>query len=148
MLKPLSQWFCDTCGEVIQNPNEGWLEWIEPVGGPASDFRICHHRPASPREEGCYVHTNERYRSDGHLHWWAGDKAKLFLLKFLNGGELHAPQDGPPRIKSIAELAELTRRLTFPHYEEARRYWGQAAEDGEFYVGTQSNTTSRNPSKS
>jgi hypothetical protein len=35
-------------------------------------------------------------------------------------------------IKDLDELLEIIRRLHIPHYEEARKYWGAAEEDGFF----------------
>jgi len=27
MLQPLKQWFCDVCGEVIEDPEDGYVLW-------------------------------------------------------------------------------------------------------------------------
>jgi hypothetical protein len=28
MLKPLEQFICDKCSNVIEKPEEGWIEWL------------------------------------------------------------------------------------------------------------------------
>lgn len=33
-LQPLKQWICDTCGEIIEAPHDGWLEWVTDTGIP------------------------------------------------------------------------------------------------------------------
>jgi hypothetical protein len=55
-LKPLEEFLCDSCGEVIRTLAEGWLEWLEdPASLKDYDFRIVHHSLSSPRGPGgCY----------------------------------------------------------------------------------------------
>lgn len=134
-LIPLRQWICDTCGEVIESPRDGWLEWVATDSRHARDFRIVHHRPVSPRGEhppdGCYQHASERGRQDSHLDSFVGADGLARLLSFLDIGYID-PDDSGPRVESTRELAELTRRHMLPHYEEARLYWSEAVSDGFF----------------
>ena len=41
MLKSLEQWICDRCGQVIKEPNQGSVEWIDDSKThKASGFKI------------------------------------------------------------------------------------------------------------
>jgi hypothetical protein len=134
-LKPLAQWVCDTCGEVIKSPEDGWLEWISDEDRKSSGFRIVHHLLASPRkkirpEEGCYQYNDNPNGSDSHLSEFTGEDGLSHLLMFLDWG--HVDPEGGSRVARPDELAELFRRVMLPHYEEARMYWSHATEAGEF----------------
>lgn len=52
MLIPLKQFICDECGEIINSPGEGYVEWEEGIDQDgqffAKGFRIVHHLPKSP----------------------------------------------------------------------------------------------------
>jgi hypothetical protein len=129
-LKPLEQWICDACGEVIQRQEHGWLEWLRDRDDRfrASGFKIVHDSLHSPRGQfGCYHYTNHRGRSDAHLAEYVGSDATAWLL-----GLLARSGRRDSGVKDIWEFAELVRRLTIPYYEEARQYWNRAETDGVF----------------
>lgn len=142
MLIPLKQFICDTCGNIIQKPEDGWVEWIhshDESKGKFYDhsFRIVHHKSASPKKEsshcGCYQHTNMDRRSDDHLHHFIDDEFKMAnILSFLDVGPYHCNTFSGTGINDIREYVEFVRRLTIPYYEEARIYWQEALEDGYF----------------
>ena len=51
MIKPLEQFYCDECGQLIKEIRDGWVEWIdEEVNGKKHSygFRIVHHNSCSP----------------------------------------------------------------------------------------------------
>ncbi|WP_054749993.1 hypothetical protein [Ruminiclostridium josui] len=48
-LKPLGQWICDVCGEVIQSPKDGYVQWNRNLNQEIDDFVIVHHFSASPK---------------------------------------------------------------------------------------------------
>lgn len=135
MLKPLKQFICDTCGQVIEKPEDGWFEWIQvDHTQPRHSFRIVHHKSASPRkhlEEGCYQHGNARGRSDDHLHNIL-EHELIHLLYFLDVGPHHDPDAKDPGVQNMREFLEIFRRLTIPYYEEARQYASIAKKDGYF----------------
>jgi hypothetical protein len=137
MLKPLEQWYCDYCGEVIASPREGYIEWL--VEDDIADaFRIVHHASASPRRPGedCYHHTAHRGRHDMHLDRCVGPAGLPYLLSFLDLGPVHDPdEEHTVRVRSVREFVEVMRRLTLPYYEEARTLWGIATEGGFFDGG-------------
>jgi hypothetical protein len=47
-LKPLQQWYCDRCGEIIEKPEDGWLHWRregEPPAWKVYSIEILHPAP-------------------------------------------------------------------------------------------------------
>lgn len=52
-MKPLEQFLCDECGQPIEKPEQGWLEWLV-IDEQKQGFRIVHHKSYSPRSSGCY----------------------------------------------------------------------------------------------
>lgn len=142
MLNPLTQFICDTCGEIINSPKEGWIEWISPWESEDDkrlcfDFRIVHHLTSSPlginSNDGCYQHTDAIGRSDLNLDNFTNKETGMaHILKFLDVGPYHEQNYEGPYIKDMREYVEIIRRLTIPYYEEARLYWSQALEDGYF----------------
>ena len=141
MLTPLTQYFCDTCGQVINNPNEGWIEWLseynEETGKEENyGFKIVHHLKYSPlanehRKRGCYQYDNGA--ATWHLHQFIEDNYKMaHILGLLDIGPYHQKEYKGPTVKDMREYVEFVRRLTIPHYEEARKYWDEAVRDGYF----------------
>ena len=129
MLKPLEQFFCDTCGQVIENINQGWVEWLDDVNSETSTlvnsaFRICHHK------NRCQKLAKHSRCSDLPLSEFVGDIGRIQLLGMLDIGPYHNPEFTGPGIVDFREYAEFIRRLTFPYYEEARTYWSRAISDG------------------
>jgi hypothetical protein len=120
-LKPLHQFICDECGQLIEKVEDGWLEWLKPPEKPVHGFRIVHVAGASPRfHQGGNCYYPESYRaSDNHLNYFAGPDGLALLLSFT---EWYL---GDPK-----ELAEIIRRTHVPHYEEARQYLDKAYGDG------------------
>lgn len=133
----LGEWYCDTCGGVIESPEDGYVEWTN-ADALAGDFHIVHHKGASPRSapEGCYQHEHARGRADVDLASMLGPLGLARLLSKLERravpiGTPNAPK-GKVGVRDISEWAELVRRLHLPHYERARVHFEQAEEDGEF----------------
>jgi transcriptional regulator with XRE-family HTH domain len=126
MLRPLSQWVCDTCGELIETENAGWLEWLGGERGNR-EFRIVHQYVSSPRQRSgtCYQHENAIDRLDNHLEYFAMGRNRNYAI---------LPPNSPPEgngivVASLDEYLEVTFRLTVPFYEEARFYREQALRD-------------------
>jgi hypothetical protein len=129
------KWYCDTCHQVIDGADAGFLEWLE-GDDRARGFRIVHHAPSSPRypDGDCYRYTNERHRMDNHLDSFVGSRGLVYLLGFLDRGPMHDPNYESSGVVNIREWVEIVRRLHTPLYEEARRYW-RDAEAGGFFEG-------------
>ena len=135
MLKPLAEWICDECGQVIASAEEGFVEWLHIEGKPV-DVRIVHHAPASPlkRKDGCYAYSDEANRQDMHLTDFVGPDGLAHLLSLIDDGPLlraEGEKNITPGVTS-ASWTEAVRRLQLPHYEEARRHFGKAKADGVF----------------
>ena len=121
-LIPLEQWYCDGCGEIIEHPEDGMLEWKSfitenPNDITAKDFRIVH---------GDWIKSCKKVRydgtdlSDGHLDWFLGNDGLGKLLTFFFENNLN------PK-----ELAIIIKRLQIRYYEEARTYIHLAHADDD-----------------
>lgn len=144
MLQPLEQFYCDTCDQLIQAPEQGMVEWIESMDEPAHSFRIVHHieyspkadseipRSEKPRPQGCYKHQNTVKNKDIGLDKFLGKDGLVKLIHFIDVGPYHVPKYDGVQFEDGREFAELFRRLQLPYYEEARKYWDRAKQDGFF----------------
>jgi hypothetical protein len=137
MLKPLEQFICDTCGQLIEEPGHGWVEWEterieEEARSHAHNFRIVHHYLHSPykdtNKDGCYVSKTPSL----HLQDFLGDRGIVQQLSMIDEGPIFYPEAAQPRIKDIREWAELFRRTHICYYEEARQYFSDAKSDRYF----------------
>lgn len=136
-LKPLEQFICDGCGEIIDDPKFGWVEWLrEKDSLQVHGFRIVHHQAYSPLKEtdryGCSRYPGKAGCSDDYLERFLGSLGIVQLLRFIDLGPYHDPDYsvcGGPQVKNLREWTELFRRLHIPYYEEARLYWDEALED-------------------
>lgn len=138
-MEPLKQWICDTCGELIESPEDGFVEWLSPMEEGVREFRIVHHAPKSPYWEGrgrgrdCYHHTKHPNRRDLHLEDFIGPDGLVLLLSFLDVGDVLDPDfEHPPKVGDMRNFIETFRRLQLPGYEEARRYFREASNSGDF----------------
>jgi hypothetical protein len=52
MLSPLKEFRCDHCTDTINDPSQGWVEWLD-LDGKCSQFRIVHRREHSQALNGC-----------------------------------------------------------------------------------------------
>lgn len=130
MLTPLKQWICDTCGQIIESPEHGWLEWRQDENHKAFDFRIVHHVVHSP-----YGPDGDCYQSDelhNHLTRFVGEDGLAYLLNFLDPGHHISPDYTGPRVSDMRGFVELIRRLHMQYYEEARQFFDKASYDGFF----------------
>jgi hypothetical protein len=132
-LIPLQQWYCDTCGKIIEQPEHGYIEWryrMEDERRQAHDFQIVHHAPHSPKHSqggDCY-YRDAKGHGEIALPHYLGPAGIVRLLSWIDeGAEFNEVYKGP----SVADLREWTvlfQRLHLPFYEEARAYLVQARE--------------------
>ena len=118
MLKPLEQWYCDVCGEVIEKPEDGYVLWGHTKGEIhlETGFKIIH-------QSRC---DNDRLPNSSHLPDFLGqDGLNKLLGQFLSIGPIQAHLSGPsgPRVADIDEFVDFFRRLQVPYYEQARCYF-------------------------
>lgn len=121
MLKPLQQWICDACGDVIASPDDGWVEW-KVTGGKKHHFRIVHnlrHTPYAATSGTCQYSHKER---DGDLYIsdMIGPVGLIRLISWIDVGDWHQDDYTHPSVRDLREWTTLFRRLHLPYYEEAR----------------------------
>jgi hypothetical protein len=131
MLIPLKQFYCDTCGQVIDSPDEGYTEWVV-ESGYCKDFKIIHNKPYSPHKEaGCSQYMSKEDIIDGSI---ALDRMISLglpkLLSFLNDGNF-ARHNTRSRIKEkdLKNFIDFFSRLIIPYYEEARKHFAEAGSE-------------------
>lgn len=115
-MKITKEYYCDTCGEVINANNHGAIEWHQDSSQDkiiASGFRICHTNAS------CYKHSRNTF----DLHHLDAQKILVFVCTFLN-------KDKYREVNDVEELIEVFQRIVIPSYEEARKYIDVADEEG------------------
>lgn len=121
-LKPLEQWYCDHCGEIINTPDEGWLEWYNDyTNNKGKGYRIVHH------DKRCMYNAKQMFAqnksiSDMHLREYIGPDGLVNLLSDIDYGV----------VENNSDLVEIIRRTHIPYYEEARKYHHIAEQEGFF----------------
>jgi hypothetical protein len=140
-LQPLKQWYCDTCGKIIQKPDQGYLEWRDKEVGSGDNrrrvmygFRIVHHALYSPYKEsrdGCYYSNAER-GGDLDLPFFLGTQGLIEAANWIDLGSAWDSVYRGPEVEDLREWAVIFRRLHLPYYEEARPYLEQAKSGVEF----------------
>ena len=137
-MKPLQEWICDTCGQLIRSPEEGWVEWLRDDEMRVGDFRICHQNAFSPLRKGdgispgCQQYAYDPNVQDLPMDSFVGPQGIVQMLSFVDIGEsLDAAYRGP-RVRDFRNWAETFRRLFLPNYEEARPYFDAAYREGFF----------------
>ena len=125
-------WICDTCEEKIENPKDGWVEWIVVRDGEkrkGRNLRLVHHMPASPlgKPKGCQFDGKVEFSKDRgivadlSLEDFLGPNGLMRLLVFLSENEL--PKE---------DVLEMIKRLFIPGYEVARHHFDRAIYEGVF----------------
>ncbi|WPJ21704.1 hypothetical protein [Bacillus phage vB_BpuM-ZY1] len=124
-------WTCDSCGQIIRNAQDGWVEWLvrmSPEGGSlyAHSLRLVHHRPSSPSPVGCQYNgqqvsaQNSNIIADQGLEFFTSYDGHMELLEMVSRQEFQNPE----------EVLEMIKRLHIPNYEIARPYVQQAVQQG------------------
>jgi hypothetical protein len=127
--KKTTYWYCDTCDDLIENDEDGYVEWImyrTPDGASKGrDLRLVHHVCAPPGRRRCQFNSDVEFaRDQGVVHDIAlpellGPDGLARLLEILQRGVL-----------STQDVAEMIRRLHIPGFEEARRWVSDGKADG------------------
>lgn len=118
MLKPLEQWYCDVCGEIIERPKDGYVIWKREHSdtelGKEYGFKIIHQNKCDK--------DRQNYPSSMHLDAFLGHDGMAYLLSFLSIGPVKAHLGQTYNAKlDMDEFVDFFRRLQVPNYEEARR---------------------------
>jgi hypothetical protein len=120
LLTPLTQFICDTCGKVIEKPEDGWFEWSFQVdsGRFINDgFRICHDKLT------CRQLDDHEHATGNPLSQMVFPQGLPHLYNLLDVGPYHQKQFLGPEVKDFRGYMDIIRRITIPYYEEARQYW-------------------------
>lgn len=70
---------CDTCGKIIENSNEGMVEWLYD-DGEIQDIRIVHHLSHLPNSQGCSKHRTNPLLQDALLDRVLSDPSLMDML--------------------------------------------------------------------
>jgi len=144
MLKPLKNFICDCCGGIINDPEEGYVEFYRIRNENDiyihHEFRIVHHAPHSPNYINgghCYTHEEKMGRGDLSLKDFINSPNRVAeILSFVDIGEIHDPMFRPySKVADVRGFVEFVRRVAIPYYEEARLYLKQANQEG--FIGDQ-----------
>jgi hypothetical protein len=126
---------CDTCGQPIANPEDGWVEWL---GKKEGEKRVCKglrvvHGPSHKKVAGtrCQYDEKSHYRngkwmlSDLPLPDFLGHDGLMRLLCMV-AKEEHPKED----------VLDFIKRLHIPGYDTARDYFAGAISEGVFEPNT------------
>jgi hypothetical protein len=122
-LIPLQQWICDECGELIEQPEHGYVEWqYDRDSNTKHSFRIVHRGDHSPRKpQDCFYPNSER-GGDTAMDSVLGDTGRVYLTSWLDAGA-EFTETNRRSVKSLRDWVVLFRRLQVPYFEEARLYF-------------------------
>jgi len=125
-LEPLKQFICDSCGELINKPEDGWWEYLSDTEtNLVSGFQIVHAGGPCYYDEQALGQQNKMVGGMPLDHVLGSG----FFGHMLNWLELSETKKIEERIE-ITDFTEIMRRLYLPYWEEARQYWEQSYNDG------------------
>ena len=112
MLKPLEQWYCDKCGEIIENYQNGYVIWKQDENYKDYDFKIIHKSKCD----------DKNFRSSASLSDFLGKRGLVNLTSMLSIGtiKINLGQKGG-KVRDLDEFIDFFRRVQLPFYEEARQ---------------------------
>ncbi|PCH49311.1 MAG: hypothetical protein COC22_06810 [Flavobacteriaceae bacterium] len=115
MDKPLTKWYCDVCGEKIENINQGYVIWKSTEDMKNQDYKIIH-------QTKCDI---KAYPASAALEDFIGDEGLAYLLSKLSIGPIKEAlsQGSYCQIRNNDEFVDFMRRVQTPFYEEARRHF-------------------------
>jgi hypothetical protein len=114
-------WRCDSCGELINSIEGGWVEWLASESDRGQEvlrgLRLVHRGSIRPNgnKKGCRYDSLKEFRNGKTiveglpLERFVGPDGLMMLFSFLAAGNL--PQ---------GEILELAKRIQIPGYELAR----------------------------
>lgn len=127
MSEPLSQWYCDVCGELIDRAEDGYVLWKTDGDLLGFDFKIIHKVRC---DRGGYPCSNA-------LDQFLGFDGLTYLMGFLSVGPIKAAQS-QSRVRDLDEFVDFVRRVQIPWYEEARRRFDDEEVQLDYQDGTES----------
>lgn len=121
-LKPLKEWICDKCGEIVSNdPDCGYvLAYYEPGTGKYRKFSIIHKNKCDDGHK-CGSWALEDFSSRDGLS---------LLLELLHPGPIVHSEFCSIAPERMGAFVDLARRLFVPYYEEARQFFNTTSDEG------------------
>ena len=124
-----TRWYCDVCGQAIEHPEDGGVEWLTRLGDEAVSswgLRLVHTASAGPFPQGCgYDQGRESQRDES-----------VVVLGFPLV-EMIEPDGLPmllylltPEMNPQSQVIEMIQRLHTPGYERARFHLPEALARG------------------
>jgi len=110
------KWYCDVCGESINDVKDGYVIWKSDAQLKSHDFKIIHRQKCDIKQ----------YPSSAALEDFIGVDGLAKLLSMLSLGPIKENL-GAGKHRDIAdtdEFVDFVRRVQTPNYEEARRKFG------------------------
>lgn len=119
---PLTKWYCDVCGEPIEDVKNGYVIW-HPVDGHG--FKIIHQKRCDQAD----------HNSSKALNEFLGLEGLTYLLAKLSIGPIAQNSEPSPvsKLPNLDEYVDFMRRVQVPFYEEARRLFGTERVQADFY---------------
>lgn len=113
-------WICDRCGENINKPEEGYIEWLRDIhDNNLKNFHLVHHRNECLYNEK--VETGKGHSVPGHhLQHFLDEDGLMRFLRILDDDKLVDP----------FEVIELIKRTHISGYEQARFHLEEGASEG------------------
>lgn len=114
MLKPLEQWYCDVCGEVIERPRDGYVLWKQDDKLQVYDFTIIHKGKCDQKNYPCSM----------DVETFLGAEGFVYLTAFLSLGPIKVAAGSKwAKAFDMDEFVDFMRRMQTPYYEDARRLY-------------------------
>lgn len=124
-LRPLEEFVCDECGQIIEDVADGYVVW-RTEDECDCDFKIIH-------KVSC---DDESHPSSDSLEEFVGSRGLIRLTGYFSPGPLILNSQGSIRSglpKSMDEFTDFFRRLHVPYYEEARMKFSNPELQAEYY---------------
>jgi hypothetical protein len=115
MDKPLTVWYCDICGDRIEDINKGYVIWETSHEMKEKSFKIIHQSKCDKKE----------FHGSLALQDFVGPEGITFLLSFMSIGPIkkYLGQGSHCSIFDFDEFVDFFHRVQTPYYEEARRFF-------------------------
>lgn len=125
MDKPLTKWYCDVCGEAIEDVKKGYVTWGRDSDSKACGFKIIHQQVCDDGNDP----------SSAALSDYLGNDGLAYLLSKLSLGPIKGAlsSDSYCCVGDTDEFVDFMRRVQTPFYEEARRYFANRNVLDHFY---------------
>jgi len=126
MLKPLAQWCCDSCGQLIDRPEMGCVEWhTAHRTNTTAGFRIVHKTDRCRYQALDLVNAGRTC-----IHVPLSEAIDPPGLGRLLARIEEAITSGSVSPEALGEFIEVLRRVQIPYYEEARVAWEAGIKEG------------------